>query len=84
MRKLLNTEIANYIYEEMEKKNKEYEVEYNKVLALVDDSITYNNDYEKDENGDIEKELTEEEITTLKNNMLDGVEEYFDSINEEF
>lgn len=84
MRKLLNTEIANYIYEEMEKKNKEYEVEYNKVLALVDDSITYNNDYEKDENGDIEKELTEEEIATLKNNMLDGVEEYFDSINEEF
>lgn len=84
MRKLLNTEIANYIYEEMEKKNKEYEVEYDKVLALVDGSISYNNDYEKDENGDIEKELTEEEIATLKNNMLDGVEEYFDSINEEF
>lgn len=84
MRKLLNTEIADYIYEEMEKKNKEYDVEYNKILTMIDDSISLDNDIEKDENGDILKEMTEEEIITLKNNMLDGVEEYFDSINEEF
>ncbi len=84
MRKLLNTEIADYIYEEMEKKNKKYDVEYNKILTMIDDSISLDNDIEKDENGDILKEMTEEEIITLKNNMLDGVEEYFDSINEEF
>lgn len=84
MRKLLNTEIANYIFEEMEKKNKEYDVEYNKILAMVDDSISLDNDIEKDENGDILNEMAEEEIITLKNNMLDGIEEYFDSINEEF
>lgn len=82
MRKLLNTEIADYIYEEMEKKNKKYDVDYNKIQQMVDDSVAYNNDYEKNENGDIAKEMSEEEIATLKNSMLDGVEEYFDSINE--
>lgn len=82
MRKLLNTEIVDYIYEEMEKKNKQYEVDYNKIQQMVDDSVAYNNDYEKNENGDIAKEMSEEEIATLKNSMLDGVEEYFDSINE--
>ena len=65
-------------------KNKKYDVEYNKILTMIDDSISLDNDIEKDENGDILKEMTEEEIITLKNNMLDGVEEYFDSINEEF
>lgn len=84
MRKLLNTEIAKFIFEEMENKEKDYDVEYNKILQMVDDSIAYNDDYDKDENGDIEKELSEEEIETLKNNMLDGVEEYYDSLNEEF
>lgn len=82
MRKLLNTEIADYIYEEMEKKNKKYDVEYNKILTMVDDTISLDNNIEKDENGDILKEMTEEEIATLKNNILDGVEEYFDSIDE--
>lgn len=81
MRKLLNTEIAKFVYEEMEKKNKEYEIEYNKILDMVDDSILYNPDFEKDENGEILNEMSEEEIETLKNNMLDGVEEYFDEIN---
>lgn len=81
MRKLLNTEIAKFVYEEMEKKNKEYEVEYNKILDMVDDSILYNSDFEKDENGEILNEMSEEEIETLKNKMLDGVEEYFDEIN---
>ena len=75
MRKLLNTEIAEFIFEEMEKREKNYEVEYDKLLQMVDDSIAYNDDYDKDENGDIQKELSEEEIETLKNNMLDGVEE---------
>ena len=84
MKKLLNTEITDYIYEEMEKKNKEYEIEYNKISQMVNESVAYNNDYEKDENGDIAKEMTKEEIATLKNNMLDGIEEYYDSINEEF
>lgn len=84
MRKLSNTEIAKFIFEEIEKKEKDYEVEYDKILQLVDDSISYNDDYEKDENGEISKEMSEEEITTLKNNMLDGVEEYYDNINEEF
>lgn len=84
MRKLLNTEIAEFIFEEMEKKEKKYDVEYDKILQMVDDSIAYNDDYDKDENGDIEKELSEEEIETLKNNMLDGVEEYYDSLNEKF
>lgn len=83
MRKIKNTEIAEFIFEEMEKKEKEYEVAYDKILQMVDDSITYNNDFEKDENGEIEKELSEDEITALKANMLDGVEEYYDSINEE-
>lgn len=84
MRKLLNTEIADYIYEEIEKKNKEYDIEYNKILAMVDDSISLDNDIKKDENGEISKEMTEEEIAAFKNNMLNGVEEYLDSINEEF
>lgn len=84
MRKLLNTEIADYIFEEMKKKNTEYDIEYNKILAMIDDSITYNNNIKKDENGDIEKEMTEEEIAKLKNDMLDGIEEYYDSINENF
>lgn len=83
MRRLLNVEIAKFIFEEMEKKEKDYDIEYDKIQQMVDDSVTYNNDYEKDENGDIAKKMTEEEIETLKNNMLDGVEEYFDSINEE-
>lgn len=82
MRKLLNTEIAKFIFEEMEKKNKEYDIEYNKILQMVDDSIAYNDDYEKDEHGNILKEMTEEEINDLKQKMLDGVEEYFDNINE--
>lgn len=82
MRKLLNTEIADYVYEEMQKKNKEYDVEYNRILTMVDDTISFDNNIQKDENGDILKEMTEEEIATLKNNILDGVEEYFDSINE--
>lgn len=84
MRRIKNTEIAKFIFEEMEKKEKEYEVEYDKILQMVDDSITYSDDFEKDEDGEIEKELTEDEITTLKTNMLDGVEEYYDSINEKF
>ncbi len=84
MRRIKNTEIAKFIFEEMKKEEKEYEVEYDKILQMVDDSITYNDDFEKDENGEIEKELTEDEITTLKTNMLDGVEEYYDSINEKF
>ncbi len=84
MRKLLNTEITKFIFEEMEKKEKKYEVEYDKIQQMVDDSVAYDDDYEKDENGDIAKEMSEEEIETLKNTMLDGVEEYFDSINEEF
>lgn len=84
MRKLKNTEIAKFIFEEMEKKNKEYEVEYDKILQMTDDSISYNDDFEKDENGEIAKEMTEEEIKELKEKMLDGTEEYYDSINEEF
>lgn len=82
MRKLKNTEIAKFIFEEMEKKNKDYEVEYDKILQMTDDSISYNNNYEKDENGEIAKEMTEEEIKELKEKMLDGTEEYYDSINE--
>ncbi len=82
MRKLLNTEIAKFIFEEMEKKNKDYEVEYDKILQMTDDSISYNDNFEKDENGNIEREMSEEEIKELKEKMLDGVEEYFDSINE--
>ena len=82
MRKLLNTEISKFIFEEMEKKNKEYDIEHSKILQMVDDSIAYNDDYEKDENGNILKEMTEKEINDLKQKMLDGIEEYFDNINE--
>lgn len=82
MRKLLNTEIANFIFEEMEKKNKEYEVKYDRILEMVDGSIEYDDDFEKDENGNIAKEMTEEEIKELKEKLLDGVEEHYDSINE--
>ncbi len=80
MRKLLNVEIAKFIFEEMEAK-KEYEVNYEKVLQMVDDSVQYNNDYEKDENGNISKEMSEEEIKELKETMLSGVEEHFDELN---
>lgn len=80
MRKLLNTEITKFIFEEMEKKNKNYEINFSKILQMTDDSIEYNNDYEKDENGDILNELSEQEIKNLKESMLDGVEEYFDEI----
>ncbi len=84
MRKLKNVEIANYVFEEMEKKEKQYDVDYNKILQMVDDSISFDNDIEKDENGEILNEMSEEEIQNLKDTMLNGVEEYFDSINEEF
>lgn len=84
MRRLKNIEIAKYIFEEMEKKEKSYEIDFDKILKMVDDSIEYNNDIAKDENGEILNEMSEEEIKTLKDTMLDGTEEYFDSINEEF
>lgn len=83
MRRLKNIEIAKYIFGEMEKKEKSYEIDFDKILKIVDDSIEYNTDIEKDENGEILNEMSEEEIKTLKDNMLDGTEEYFDSINEE-
>lgn len=83
MRKLKNVEIAKYIFEEMEKKEKTYEIDFNKILNMVDDSIEYNNDIAKDENGEILNEMSEEEIKNLKDNMLDGIEEYYDSVNEE-
>lgn len=84
MRRLKNIEIAKYIFEEMEKKEKSYEIDFDKILKMVDDSIEYNNDIAKDENGEILNEMSEEEIKTLKDTMLDGTEEYFDSINKEF
>ena len=83
MRKLKNVEIAEYVYKEMEKKEKTYEIDFNKILNMVDDSIEYNNDIAKDENGEILNEMTEEEIKNLKDSMLDGIEEYYDSVNEE-
>lgn len=83
MRKLKNVEIAKYIFEEMEKKEKTYEIDFNKILNMVDDSIEYNNDIAKDENGEILNEMSEEEIKNLKDSMLDGIEEYYDSVNEE-
>lgn len=83
MRKLKNVEIAKYIFEEMEKKEKTYEIDFNKILNMVDDSIEYNNDIAKDENGEILNEMTEEEIKNLKDSMLDGIEEYYESVNEE-
>lgn len=83
MRKIKNLEIAKFIFEEMEKKEKEYEIDWSLILKLVDDSIYYNDDLEKDENGDIANEMSEEEITKLENNMLNGVEEYLDNIHEE-
>ena len=83
MRKLKNVEIAKYIFEEMEKKEKTYEIDFNKILNMVDDSIEYNNDIAKDENGEILNEMSEEEIKNLKDNMLNGIEEYYDSVNEE-
>lgn len=83
MRKLLNTEVAKYVYEEMNNKNKEYDIEYNSILNMVDDSITYDSDFEKDDNGNIAREMTEEEISDLKNRMLNGIETYFDEIYNE-
>lgn len=83
MRKLKNVEIAKYIFEEMEKKEKSYEIDFDKILKMVDDSIEYDNDIAKDENGEILNEMTEEEIKNLKDSMLDGIEEYYDSVNEE-
>lgn len=83
MRKLKNVEIAKYIFEEMEKKEKTYEIDFNKILNMVDDSIAYDDDFEKDENGEILNEMSEEEIKNLKDSMLDGIEEYYDSVNEE-
>ena len=83
MRKLKNVEIAEYVYKEMEKKEKTYEIDFNKILNMVDDSIAYDDDFEKDENGEILNEMSEEEIKNLKDNMLDGIEEYYDSVNEE-
>lgn len=80
MRRLSNVEIAKYVFEKMEKKS--YDVEYDKILQMVDDSIEYNDDYEKDENGEIAKDMSEEEIQELKNKMLNGTVEYYDSINE--
>ena len=83
MRRLKNIEIAKYIFEEMKKKEKSYEIDFDKILKMVDDSIEYDNDIAKDENGEILNEMSEEQIKTLKDTMLDGTEEYFDSINEE-
>lgn len=80
MRRLSNVEIAKYVFEKMEKKS--YDVEYDKILQMVDDSIEYNDDYEKDENGEIAKDMSEEEIQELKDKMLSGTEEYYDGINE--
>ena len=67
----------------MEKKEKSYEIDFDKILNMVDDSIEYNNDIAKDENGEILNEMTEEEIKILKDTMLNGIEEYYDSVNEE-
>lgn len=83
MRKLKNVEIAKYIFEEMEKKEKSYEIDFDKILKMVDDSIEYDNDIAKDENGEILNEMSEEEIKILKDTMLNGIEEYCDSVNEE-
>lgn len=83
MRKLKNVEIAKYIFEEMEKKEKSYEIDFDKILKMVDDSIEYDNDIAKDENGEILNEMSEEEIKILKDTMLNGIEEYYDSVNEE-
>lgn len=82
MKKLLNTEIAEYVYEELNKKSKEYDIEYSRILDLVDDSIASDTDFEKDENGEIARKLTEEEIIDLKERMLDGIETYFDYCND--
>lgn len=84
MRKLLNIEIAKFVFEEMKNKKKDYKIEQDKILQMIDDSILYDENYQKDENGDIEREMTEEEIKELKEKILNGVEEYYDSINEEF
>lgn len=79
MRNLKNVEIINYVFEKLNG-NKEYAVDYDKILALVDDSIANDNDFEKDENGDIARKMTDEEIQNLKDRMLNGIEEYFDEI----
>lgn len=67
-RKLLNTEIADYVYEEL---NKKWNVDYNKILDDIDISIE-NGDEEIDDNGDLVKEYTEKEIAEMKKNILDG------------
>lgn len=81
MRKLKNTEIANYVFEEIEKMDKEYEVEFSKILQMVDDSIENDDDFDKDEYGEIANEMSEEEIVDLKQKMLNGIEEYFNELN---
>ena len=61
MRKLLNTEIAEYVYKKMREQG--FEVEYTEILDSIDQGIEFDVDIEKDENGDIKKELTEEAVS---------------------
>ena len=77
MRKLENVEIANYVFEKLNGK-KDYDVNFGEILDMVDGSISYDNDYEKDDNGDIAKEMSEEEIQALKDRFLSGIEESLD------
>ncbi len=76
MRKIKCLEIAKFVQKGLLEKG--FNEDFNKILQLVDDSIAYNNDYDKDENGEIAQELSEEEIDQLKNDMLYGTIEYYE------
>ncbi len=76
MRKIKCLEIAEFVQKGLLEKG--FNEDFNKILQLVDDSVAYNNDYDKDENGEIAQELSEEEIDQLKNDMLYGTIEYYE------
>lgn len=70
MRRLLNTEIAEFVKEELSKKG--FEKDFQKILNDIDIDIENDAEFEKDENGNILNELSEEEISKIKNVFLVG------------
>ena len=76
-RRITNTEIADYVFEKLNEKD--FDVEYNKILEDIDISIDNDINEETDDYGYV-REMTEEEIQEMKDNFFQGFLEEYENI----